>query len=115
METYSLEEVRKHDSEKSAWLVHKGRVFDVTEFISHHPGGRNVLLPKFGGDVTEIMQDPQIHKHTALAYNMLNKYCIGKLSSQVEIYKYFVSFSLYWLYFFYYCTNIDRLGVKSNI
>jgi 4-hydroxysphinganine ceramide fatty acyl 2-hydroxylase len=83
METYSLEEVRDHDSEESAWLVNKGRVFDVTEFISHHPGGRNVLLPKFGTDVSEIMQDPQIHKHTTNAYNMMNKYCIGKLTNQV--------------------------------
>jgi 4-hydroxysphinganine ceramide fatty acyl 2-hydroxylase len=83
METFCLEEVRDHDSEESAWLVNKGRVFDVTEFISHHPGGRNVLLPKFGTDVSEIMQDPQIHKHTTNAYNMMNKYCIGKLANQV--------------------------------
>ena len=83
MDTYSLDEVRKHNSEDDAWLVNKGRVFDVTEFISHHPGGRNVLLPKFGNDVTEIMLDPQIHKHTPFAFNMMSKYCIGKLASQV--------------------------------
>jgi 4-hydroxysphinganine ceramide fatty acyl 2-hydroxylase len=94
MEAYSLDEIREHNSEESAWLLHKGRVFDVTKFISHHPGGRNVLLPKFGSDVTEIMQDTQIHKHTAFAFNMMNKYCIGKLSGQVEIYKY-IRFILY--------------------
>lgn len=83
MESYSMEEVRQHNSVESAWFVNKGRVFDVTEFVSRHPGGRNVLLPKFGNDVTEIMQDPQIHKHTAFAHNMMKKYCIGKLDSQV--------------------------------
>ena len=80
-----MDEVREHNSEDSAWIVNKGRVFDLTEFISHHPGGRNVLLPKLGHDVTDIMQDPQIHRHTPYAYNMMNKYCIGKLDNQVQI------------------------------
>lgn len=80
-----LEEIRKHSSEDSAWLISNGRVYDVTEFIAHHPGGKNVLLPKLGSDVTSIMQDPRIHKHTVYAYKMLNKYYIGKLAGQVLI------------------------------
>ena len=103
METYSLEEVRKHNSEDSAWLVYNGRVFDVTEFVSHHPGGRNVLLPKLGKDVSEIMQDSSIHKHSDVAYNMMNKYRIGRLSSsQVIKYgntQYFIFIIIYFEFF----------------
>ncbi|XP_046843229.1 fatty acid 2-hydroxylase-like [Xenia sp. Carnegie-2017] len=77
--SYNSDDVRQHKDESSAWITHKGRVFDITEFLSRHPGGKQVLLPKLGSDVTELMRDPQIHKHTNLAYNMLSKYYIGKL------------------------------------
>lgn len=82
--SYNSDDVRQHKDESSAWITHKGRVFDITEFLSRHPGGKQVLLPKLGSDVTEFMRDPQIHKHTKLAYNMLSKYYIGKLRIEVS-------------------------------
>ena len=83
MALYTLEEVSQHSSEESAWIVNNGRVFDVTDFLTRHPGGRDVLLGSIGKDVTETMSDPDIHKHSDAAYGLMNKYKIGKLISEV--------------------------------
>ena len=83
MSSFTLEEIQKHSSDENAWIVHGGRVFDVTDFVSRHPGGRDVLQGNFGKDVTETMNDSTVHKHSATAYNMLKKYSIGKLISKV--------------------------------
>lgn len=87
MASFPLEAVGKHSSEESAWVANNGRVFDVTDFVSRHPGGRDILLKSSGKDVTETMNDPNIHKHSSVAYSLLNKYSIGKLISKNEVYK----------------------------
>merc|ERR1712146_167202 len=35
---YSLEEVKKHNTEDDCWVVVDGDVLDVTNFLSDHPG-----------------------------------------------------------------------------
>ena len=37
-------EVAKHGSAESCWVVIHGEVYDVTSYISQHPGGATVLL-----------------------------------------------------------------------
>lgn len=37
-----MEEVEKHNSKESCWLVAHGFVYDATKFLPHHPAG---LLP----------------------------------------------------------------------
>mmetsp|Transcript_10169 Transcript_10169/g.20534 ORF Transcript_10169/g.20534 Transcript_10169/m.20534 type:complete len:467 (-) Transcript_10169:42-1442(-) len=47
------EELAKHASRESAWIVIKGRVYDVTGFSEKHPGGE-ILLTYAGRDATEV-------------------------------------------------------------
>jgi L-lactate dehydrogenase (cytochrome) len=35
----SVEEIKKHSSEKDCWIVVNDVVWDITEFIPTHPGG----------------------------------------------------------------------------
>lgn len=35
----SMEELKKHDTSESAWISLKGIIYDVTTYISYHPGG----------------------------------------------------------------------------
>jgi hypothetical protein len=49
----SLEEVKKHTSDKSCWLVVHGKVYDVTDFLEEHPGGYDIILTSTGA-----AQDP---------------------------------------------------------
>ncbi len=46
-------EVAKHNSRESCWVIIKGKVYDVTEFLDEHPGGANIILQYGGKDATE--------------------------------------------------------------
>ena len=49
----SLEEVAQHNTEHDCWLIIHRRVYDVTEYIPHHPGGAMIYV-KAGGDATQL-------------------------------------------------------------
>lgn len=38
----SLDEVKKHKSEDDIWVTYEGVVYDVTSFVQHHPGGKEL-------------------------------------------------------------------------
>ncbi|ODV63765.1 FAD-dependent oxidoreductase-like protein [Ascoidea rubescens DSM 1968] len=50
---YTMEEVAKHNSEESCWVVVKNVVLDLTSFYNLHPGGKNALINFAGQDATE--------------------------------------------------------------
>ncbi|GAA5829104.1 hypothetical protein JCM5353_005282 [Sporobolomyces roseus] len=87
MSTYTLEEVEKHKSvEQGVWLVIKDKkeesaVYNVTEFLEDHPGGKKILLNNSGKDVSE--QFWQFHNESILS-KIASKYKIGTLSSNSE-------------------------------
>lgn len=51
--TVPMEEVVKHNSADSCWIVIQGKIYDVTDFLDKHPGGRKVLLSMGGRDATD--------------------------------------------------------------
>lgn len=52
----SASELASHTSAHSAWLVVHGDVWDVTNFLAAHPGGRSVLLGHLGRDATDAFR-----------------------------------------------------------
>ncbi|QIW95225.1 hypothetical protein AMS68_000743 [Peltaster fructicola] len=50
------DEVAKHNSEKSCWVIVHGRAYDVTEFLPEHPGGQKIILKYAGKDATEAYE-----------------------------------------------------------
>ena len=47
------EEVAKHNSRESCWVIVHGKAYDVTEFLPEHPGGPKIILKYAGKDATD--------------------------------------------------------------
>nr|KYP40506.1 Inducible nitrate reductase [NADH] 2 [Cajanus cajan] len=73
--TYSISEVRKHNSPDSAWIIVHGYVYDCTRFLKDHPGGTDSILINAGTDCTEEFEAI----HSDKAKKMLEDYRIGEL------------------------------------
>ena len=41
---FTLDEVAEHASEESLWMVVRGKVYDLTEYLDEHPGGDIMLV-----------------------------------------------------------------------
>lgn len=57
---FSLEEIAKHQSRQSCWLVAGNIVYDVTPYLQRHPGGGDIILKRAGG--TDCQRDLDFHR-----------------------------------------------------
>jgi cytochrome b involved in lipid metabolism len=73
----SMSELSGHSSRESCWLAIDGSVYDVTSFISNHPGGDRILSG-CGKDATALFSS--IQGHLTEGKEMLPQFFIGKLS-----------------------------------
>ena len=81
MEEYTMNEVAKHNTEKTLWLVIEGKVYDVTKFQDDHPGGPDVLRSEAGqADSTKAFEDVM---HSDQAKKDMKLMCIGNLKGYV--------------------------------
>jgi L-lactate dehydrogenase (cytochrome) len=64
----SYQEVQKHQTKESCWVILYGNVWDVTSFLPSHPGGSNIILKLAGQDATSEY-DP-IHPPGTLEDNL---------------------------------------------
>jgi cytochrome b involved in lipid metabolism len=69
--TYNISEISTHNSENDCWIAVEGKVYDVTGFISSHPGGQ-LILQGCGRDATDLFNS----KH---AVQPNQKYLIGEI------------------------------------
>eukprot|EP00483_Globobulimina_turgida_P010600 UN10621 len=71
---FTMDEVSKHDTEESPFIVIYGAVYDMTEFQIDHPGGPDVLQDISGQDATEEFENIL---HTEKARKMGHDYIKG--------------------------------------
>ncbi|KAL1952095.1 hypothetical protein VTO73DRAFT_1244 [Trametes versicolor] len=77
--TLALDEVAKHNSRSSCWVIIKDKVYDVTEFLPDHPGGAKIILKYAGKDATSAYEP--IHPPDALDKNLPAEKHLGVLDS----------------------------------
>lgn len=77
LKLFSADEVSQHRTSDSLWTVINSDVYDLTRFLSMHPGGEGVLLASSiaGGDSTEAFF--ALHRSEVLA--RYSRYKIGRL------------------------------------
>lgn len=68
----TMEEVKRHNSRDSCWIVIDGTVLDVTRFLPEHPGGLNILLAKAGTDATKAFKSIHLSKG---GLDLITRYC----------------------------------------
>ena len=82
---YTRLDVAEHDSiEKRVWCSYKENVYDVTDFLDNHPGGRDLLLLAAGKDIEPFWRLYQAHVNSDVAMEMLKTLKIGELDLEKE-------------------------------
>ena len=72
--------VAKHNSTESCWVILYGNVYDVTDFLSEHPGGAKIILSLAGKDATEEY-DP-VHPPGTLEENLKPEAKLGRVDPE---------------------------------
>ncbi|KAG9509648.1 Sulfite oxidase, mitochondrial, partial [Fragariocoptes setiger] len=79
---YSRKDVAWHNtSERGVWITYNNSVYDITQFIQHHPGGSRTIMMGAGGDVGPFWQTYTVHK-AAEVQKLLSQYKIGELNPE---------------------------------
>ncbi|KAI9349853.1 putative acyl-CoA dehydrogenase [Zopfochytrium polystomum] len=79
--TYTSADVAAHSKESDAWIIVDGKVYDITDFLDVHPGGRRILLPLLGKDASK--QFAQFH-NIATVSAKYSKLVIGEIAGREE-------------------------------
>ncbi|CAD8106845.1 unnamed protein product [Paramecium primaurelia] len=68
LKQFTIDEVAKHNTIYSAWIVINSKVYDVTKYLNKHPGGQEELMKGVGTDGTALfMQNhPWVNAHYLL-------------------------------------------------
>ncbi|PWY78441.1 mitochondrial cytochrome b2 [Aspergillus sclerotioniger CBS 115572] len=76
---FDAAEIAKHNTPDSCWVILYGKVYDVTDFLSEHPGGAKIILKLAGKDATEEY-DP-IHPPGILEENLKPEAFLGTVNA----------------------------------
>ena len=71
-----LEAVGEHNTAEDCWVAIDGNVYDLTDFLSLHPGGSQVLLDVAGQDASKKFLEAG---HSMKARKMMTKHLIGHI------------------------------------
>jgi cytochrome b involved in lipid metabolism len=77
--TYTVAEVAKHNTGTDCWSVVNNNVYDLTPYVSSHPGGANVIKAICGKDGTAAFSGQ--HAGASRPNNTLDGFKLGALST----------------------------------
>lgn len=77
-QTYTMADVQKHNSSDSCWTAINNEVYDVTSWISQHPGGPDKIEGLCGKDGTSAFEGQ--HSGDSNPQSRLASFKIGALS-----------------------------------
>lgn len=75
---FTLADVQAHSTPADCWTVVNGTVYDVTDWITRHPGGPGVIKAMCGTDATSSFQDQ--HKGQGEPNQELASFEVGPLA-----------------------------------
>ena len=76
---YSMANIAKNDSTSSCWAAISGKAYDLTDWISEHPGGPGAIVSICGTDATSVFQGK--HGGQSGPASSLSAYLLGDVDS----------------------------------
>jgi sulfite oxidase len=72
-----------HNKNNDAWIIFRNNVYDITDFISKHPGG-NIIKKALGKDIEKVWDENNVgwHLNNSKVIKILDKYKIGSIREQ---------------------------------
>ncbi|PGH22958.1 hypothetical protein AJ80_03007 [Polytolypa hystricis UAMH7299] len=64
----SARQIATHNNQSNCWIVVDNQVWDVTDFVSEHPGGAGIILKNAGRDATKAFSD--VHPPNVIRDNL---------------------------------------------
>ena len=75
IEPIDPEIIKRHNSEEDCWTIINGKVYDVTYYLSHHPGGVGKIMEYAGKDASLAFES---QGHSLDAIKIKDEYSIGE-------------------------------------
>lgn len=76
----TMADLARHNQGNDCWLLIKGKVYDVSNYINQHPGGRGIIINNCGKEVMGIFASI----HSNRAWNLLTKYDVGGITTATD-------------------------------
>jgi sulfite oxidase len=83
---YKYSDIEKHNNEKSGiWVTYKNEVYDITEFVTNHPGGKDKIMLAAGKAIDPYWNKYKQHTNdTNIVKTILSPMKIGILTDYDE-------------------------------
>ena len=76
----SRAEVAHHDRPEDCWLVIRGKVYDVSDYISVHPAPPRTITDHCGKESTMAFETKEHRRsHSPQAWQLLDAYLVGEV------------------------------------
>lgn len=77
--------VAQHNSPSDCWMIISDKVYNLTSYLSAHPGGSGTILPYCGKDGTVAFQTKDIGQpHSSYAQSLLENYFVADLNQTIN-------------------------------
>ncbi|XP_075392852.1 fatty acid 2-hydroxylase [Tenrec ecaudatus] len=76
--SFSPADLQKRLATGDCWVRCGTRLYDLSDFVRHHPGGEQLLRMRAGQDISADLDGPP-HRHSANARRWLEQYYVGEL------------------------------------
>ena len=80
--TLTIQDIAKHATAASCWLLIDGKVYDVTSYLPRHPGGVSAIAPYCGKDGSAAFEGLP---HSTNAHQLLAAYLVGAVGQTTTV------------------------------
>lgn len=84
--TLTSDEIANHSTSSDCWIIISDKVYDVSSYLSSHPGGRRTVTPYCGKEATSAFQTKDQtfgRNHSGSAYALLTNYLLGNVGQTI--------------------------------